>query len=636
MKKLLLIPAIAAMSLSDARAQTLVAGWDFQTTTTGGTALSAQDAAQPTLFNANFGSGTLYLNGSEGSSSWVSTNTTARELNAFAGTSVNASNGLSTTTTSPAALAVLNTTANSKIAVFKFSLTGFQDLSLSYAAQRTASGFTSNVWEWSTDGLTYNPIGTISSGSTAGTIAAGFATSGVLGFNNITGLNNAATAYVRVTFSGATTGTGNNRLDNFRFTASTFVPSSLAASWYGDGVTAGGSGTWSITSSNWSTNSGGAFQTWNSSEKAVFGATGGSVTVGAGGVSANAGIDFNADGYTVAGGTLTLGGSNNQISVTNGAAATLNNEVAGSSGFTKLGSGTLVLGGSNTFSGAVTVSAGTLQLSSSDISLGNATNDLVLNGTLKTSGNASLGAGRDISGSATFDLGSGGSLTVNGAISNTATTLLSGSTLDLQGSVRTLGAVTLAVPATITGIGAITASSLNASAVTNGTVTIVPDVVFGAGDTAVSIGAGAAIDLNGSVSNGGGTGRIAKTGSGTLILGANNTGGLRVGAAGTTPTDGGTVVLESKVVGSQATAIQHNYGTLSAASDFTGANAITNGISIGGRTGAAALLAGNNIEFQGQSSFFRGSTTPPSSPVASVPPPALARQQASPLAGPAQ
>jgi hypothetical protein len=91
-----------------------------------------------------------------------------------------------------------------------------------------------------------------------------------------------------------------------------------------------------------------------------------------------------------------------------------------------------------------------------------------------------------------------------------------------------------------------------------------------------------------------------------LIVGADNyMGGLRIGAAGATMTDGGKVILESTVVGSQAQ-IQHNFGTLEAASTTM---TFTNGISFGGRTNGAATLAGGDMVFQGQSAFFRGSGT---------------------------
>lgn len=48
----------------------LIAGFDFQTTSSGGTAVLAATNT-PTVFNANVGSGTLYMNGTNGSSSWL-------------------------------------------------------------------------------------------------------------------------------------------------------------------------------------------------------------------------------------------------------------------------------------------------------------------------------------------------------------------------------------------------------------------------------------------------------------------------------------------------------------------------------------------------------------------------------------
>ena len=157
----------------------------------------------------------MYLDGSNGSSNWAQ----ASELNAFTGTTVNASGGLSSVTTSPAALALVGSSANGKSLVFRFSMLGFSDLSISLAAQRTSSGFTSQVWEYSADGITYSPIGSLASGSAAGTLASAFATSGVLSLPVVSGLNNVANAYVRVTLSGASSSTGNNRIDNIQFNA---------------------------------------------------------------------------------------------------------------------------------------------------------------------------------------------------------------------------------------------------------------------------------------------------------------------------------------------------------------------------------------------------------------------------------
>ncbi|MFM9024421.1 MAG: autotransporter-associated beta strand repeat-containing protein, partial [Planctomycetaceae bacterium] len=381
----------------------LVAGWDFQTTTNGGTAVAASPST-PKLYVANFGSGTLYLNGSEGSSNWFvpASGSTDTELNGFAGSNVNTAAGFSTTTTSPAALAVVSGSANAangKFAVFKFSMTGYQDLVISLSAQRTATGFATQVWEFSTDGTTYSSIGSLLGGSTAGTIRDSFVNTGTLTLPTVTGFNNATNAFVRVTFTGATTTTGNNRLDNIQFNASTFTPPSGTLTWSGNGSTAGGVGTWTITGSNWSTTGSAPFSsTWSASSKAVFGTSGGIVTVDAGGITAASGIDFNVDGYTLSGGGLTLGGTTqNLVSVAAASTATVDSVLSGSAGLTKTSAGTLVLNAANTFTGNVTISSGTLQIAG-DSSLGNAANDVVINGALRTTASGTLGAGRDVTG----------------------------------------------------------------------------------------------------------------------------------------------------------------------------------------------------------------------------------------------
>lgn len=371
----------------------------------------------------------------------------------------------------------------------------------------------------------------------------------------------------------------------------------------------GGSGTWTSGGTTWATNTGGAGagQTQGSSTL-IFANTAGTVTV-SGGVTVSNGMTFQTSGYSVQGSTITLAGTsaaNNAITADTGVTTTISSELAGTTGVTKGGAGTLVLSGSNSFTGNVVISGGTLQITN-DAVLGNTANDLANNGTLKTTTSVALDAGRDVSGSGTYDIANGTTLTVNGNINNTATTLASTGTLDLQsGTTRSLGSITLNAAGTINAVGAINASGLTAPGVTSGTATINPDIVFTANDKTLNVGAGGTVDLNGALSNGGGTGRIAKTGAGTLILSAANTmGGVRVGAAGAAPTEGGTVVLENSVVGTQAQAIQLNTGTLSAASSLV----FTNGLSIGGRTNGAAVLAGSNMEFQGQSAFFRGTGT---------------------------
>ncbi len=206
----------------------MVAQWDFQTTTNGGTAVAGSPAT-PKVFVANFGTGSLYLDGTNGSSSFFepATGSTNTEINAFGGTALNATGSMSTVTTSPSALAVVGGAAsvpagtfgaNGKSMVFRFSMTGMGNLAVSYAVQRTASGFTTQQWDYSTDGTTWSSAATIT--GIQASFAAGATPANVVSSLSVaSGLDNAATAYMRVTFTGATSSTGNNRMDNFQFNA---------------------------------------------------------------------------------------------------------------------------------------------------------------------------------------------------------------------------------------------------------------------------------------------------------------------------------------------------------------------------------------------------------------------------------
>ena len=222
----LMVASVCAAVVAQAANAAMVAQWDFQTTTNGGTAVAAAPAT-PKLFVANFGTGTLYLNGTNGSSDFFepATGTTSTEINGFGGTTLNATGSMSTVTTGMAALAVVGGAAsvpagtfgaNGKAMVFKFSMSGLSNLSVSYAVQRTASGFTTQQWDYSTDGTTWSSAATITG---IGASFAGGTTNVASTLGVASGLNNAANAYMRVTFTGATSSTGNNRMDNFQFNA---------------------------------------------------------------------------------------------------------------------------------------------------------------------------------------------------------------------------------------------------------------------------------------------------------------------------------------------------------------------------------------------------------------------------------
>ncbi len=192
-------------------AEVLIAGWDFQTTTNGGTAAAAAPGS-PDLYRSNFGIATLYLDGTSGSSDWI-TATSGNEVTSFGGTTVNAGSGFSTTTSGASSLTLLGGTsfsANGKFIVFAIDMANREDLNITYASQRTGTGFNSHIWAYSTDLENWTSLEAIT------TIASSFA---VVTVPTITGLDGVKTAYVRLTVNGATSSSGNNRLDNIQFRA---------------------------------------------------------------------------------------------------------------------------------------------------------------------------------------------------------------------------------------------------------------------------------------------------------------------------------------------------------------------------------------------------------------------------------
>ncbi len=134
---------------------------------------------------------------------------------------------------------------------------------------------------------------------------------------------------------------------------------------------AGGGGAWNTTDPFWAPDADGSGtkQAWRSGgpyEGAVFGGTAGTVTIGAGGITADR-IRFTTHNYTIADGTLTLAGAAPTIVVDTASAerATISARIAGSDGLVKSGTGELRLSGatSNTYGGTTVVTEGTLMLS---------------------------------------------------------------------------------------------------------------------------------------------------------------------------------------------------------------------------------------------------------------------------------
>jgi hypothetical protein len=92
---------------------------------------------------------------------------------------------------------------------FNVSTAGFSNIVVSFATQGTSTGFNSNQFQYSLDGINFIDFGPPYVPLTAfGSVPL------VFSLATIAALNNNPDAAFRIVFNGATTSTGNNRIDN--------------------------------------------------------------------------------------------------------------------------------------------------------------------------------------------------------------------------------------------------------------------------------------------------------------------------------------------------------------------------------------------------------------------------------------
>ena len=184
--------------------QTVIASWSYD-------ALVAPTATVPTISVINADNGilsanaTTYLDGTNGSSVWLSPSTNP-ELTTFGGSSLNDPR---TTPVSGNSLSLANSNANGKKVVFKFATTGYTKIGITFVTRGTSTGFNNHAWEWSTDNVTYTAFGLNTAINTS------TFTLKTLDLSSIPNVENQPAVYIRLTVSGATSATGNNRIDNF-------------------------------------------------------------------------------------------------------------------------------------------------------------------------------------------------------------------------------------------------------------------------------------------------------------------------------------------------------------------------------------------------------------------------------------
>ena len=112
------------------------------------------------------------------------------------------------------ALALVGNSGNDSHVLISLSMTGHRDLAVGFQTRGTASGFSTGTWAWSTDGVTFTAMTGANTASTSSTFSNRNVT-----FSSVNTLNNAAAVTLRYTLSGATSSSGNNRIDDLQVTA---------------------------------------------------------------------------------------------------------------------------------------------------------------------------------------------------------------------------------------------------------------------------------------------------------------------------------------------------------------------------------------------------------------------------------
>ncbi len=418
-------------------------------------------------------------------------------------------------------------------------------------------------------------------------------------------------------------------MTTFLLLACGVVPSWLQAQttlfWDNNGTSSGlgGTGTWdTTTASRWSTAStgtSGTYSAWSNittaPNNATFSGTAGIVTTGAPVRVGN--ITFGVSSYTIAGNatnTISLGGTTTTaVSIDTGTFSdTISGVLAGSASLTKTGIGTLTLSGANTYTGATTISQGTLALGANagnltNGALGNAGTAVTINDA-NTSTNATgltiaasgvtVNRGINVanSGSGTVTLGGDASLTSGtGSFTGTVTANRSVSLQAAGTSNITFGTYGITGAGGITKIGTGTVTLSGANSYAGGTT-------LSAGTLA--LGSTAALGSTGTISFGGGTLQFSSANatdySSRFSTAASQSYNL--------DTNGQSVTLATGLTSSGGSLTKGGSGTLtlSGTNTYSGATTINGGtLQLGsagalGSTSGVTVASGASFDLNGQ------------------------------------
>ncbi len=310
-------------------------------------------------------------------------------------------------------------------------------------------------------------------------------------------------------------------------------------------------------------------------------------------------------------------------------------------GLAKVGAGTLTLGGNNTFSGGVTITAGTVSISA-DENLGDNAGAVTFGAasTLAVTDNLSASRALNLNAASTVEIAANKSATFSGKLSGTGSLIKTGDGVMVLANSNTAapdrnsysGGTTLAAGTLVASadqqLGADTggvAFSGSATLRTTGTAfASARDVSLNAGATGTVEVTGTSTNLSGAIS---GSGVLRKTGSGELVLGNSGdnsyTGGrlldagtlsvakaTHLGSGGVTFTGAATLKAtetftadRSLTLGATST-FEVSSGktmTLSAASELHGA-----GTFVKAGTGTLVVNANNSAQFTGSTTINAG------------------------------
>lgn len=200
MRGILAVATLAVGSVTMAAQADLLAYWNFNTF----------DPGTDTVINADAGSGTVDLSGWGGG------------VQNFAGTTENAlfgdESGASLSLQGGDNLGGGVFAGNGTWIDVNISMSNYQDLIVSFATRGTGTGFDTGTWSWSTDGTSFTTVPGVNTASQSSSWSVP-----VVDFSSFAALNDAANVTLRYTLDGASSSSGNNRIDNLQVNA-TLIP----------------------------------------------------------------------------------------------------------------------------------------------------------------------------------------------------------------------------------------------------------------------------------------------------------------------------------------------------------------------------------------------------------------------------